>query len=192
MQFICWKISRYHKYVQQMQLKCNSADSLVNSDKGGASCCVRWLYVAKLLTHEGTTAHIMGKRYQMIVTWNWQCKFLQICIVLNQHGRTWPSIREGKWWQQWFEFCLLSKKSVNKHNVCIQSSGCRELFQDCLKCSKWCGLIYKWIPGPCLDTMEKLQKATFSFVMSVHLPSAWNNAAPTDRFSWSYLFEGFF
>jgi len=91
-----------------MQFKCNSADSLVNSDKGGAHCCVRWLYVAELATHEGTTAHITGKRYQLIVTWNWQCRFLQICSVLNQDGRTWPGIREGKWWQYWLEFCLPS------------------------------------------------------------------------------------
>jgi len=69
---------------------------------------VRWLYVAKLVTHEGTTVHITGKQYQLIVTWNWQCMFLQTCIVLNQHGRTWLGIREGKWWQHWLEFCLLS------------------------------------------------------------------------------------
>jgi len=81
-------VERHHKHLQQMQFRCNSGDSLVNSDKGEASCCVRWLYVVQLVTHEGTTAHIMGKQYQMIVTCNWQCRFLQICNDLNQHGRT--------------------------------------------------------------------------------------------------------
>jgi hypothetical protein len=77
-----------------MQFKCNSADSLVNSDMGGASCCVRWLYVAKLVTHEGTTAH-MGIRYQMIVTSNWNLNFKYALFSISMEGHDQASEKES-------------------------------------------------------------------------------------------------
>jgi hypothetical protein len=38
-----------------------------------------------------------------------------------------------------------------------------------------------------LKSFAKLRKATVSFVMSV-CPSAWNNSAPLDGFSWNFIF----
>jgi hypothetical protein len=79
---------------------------------------------------------------------------------------------------------------VNKHNVCIQINGCRELIQERLKSSEWCGLIHNRIPRPFWGAMEKLQKVNIRFVTSIHpssicmeqLSSHW-----TDFYEVSYL-----
>jgi len=40
--------------------------------------------------------------------------------------------------------------------------------------------------------MEKLQKANIPFVTSIHLPSAWNNSAPTGQIFMKLVICGFF